>query len=197
MAHQLKAQGLTDTAKLTFITPERCLSHSASSTLERGALTTEELFEQLGIHAITNAAVRKVTQNEIHLVDGHTLPFAFAMLVPPFLGVDPVRACVSITDACGFVVVNDYYQTLVYPEVFAAGVAVAVASPNSSLPHTVAKTGHLSEEMARVAARNVAAQIRGTAMLARPASSIEAKCILDAENSYIRSLTGDPGVARS
>lgn len=186
MAHQLKKRGIADRAPLTYLTAEPYLAHFGIGGFGSATKMTEYFFKKLGIQAITNAAIEKIEPKEICLADGRRLPFAYAMLVPSFLGVDAVRACESITDASGFVRVNDFYQTLAHPEVFAAGVAVAMApADKTAVPCGVPKTGYLSEEMAKTAAHNIVAQIHGEKMVGLPPGSIDAKCILDAGNTGI------------
>jgi len=100
--------------------------------------------------------VAEISPRQIRLADGRTLPFAYSMLLPSFLGVDVVRACEKITDAAGFVRVNAFNQTDAHPEVFAAGAAVAAGPPE--------KSGWLAEKMGLRVAKNIAACISGEAL---------------------------------
>lgn len=103
------------------------------------------------------------------------------MLVPPFIGVDAMRACGEITTPDGFVKANDFYQTERYPEVFAAGAAVAVAPVGRTLvPCGVPITGYLSERMAKIVADNVAAFVRGEALTKNPPGRMKSRWVLDA-----------------
>jgi len=186
MAYQLEKRGLSEKAPLTYLTAEPFLAHSGIGGFGSATKMTEYFFKKLGIQAITNAAVQEVSPGEIRLADGRKLPFTYSMLVPSFLGVDAVRACEKITNASGFVRVNGFYQTEAYPEVFAAGVAVAMEPPDKTpVPCGVPKTGYLSEEMAKIAAHNIVAQIHGEKMISLAPASIDAKCILDAGNTGI------------
>ena len=138
------------------------------------------------IDGITNALVSEITSDEVRLVDGRRIPFRYAMLAPRFTGVDAVRALEEIVTPAGFVKVGPTYQTEKYPEVYAAGVAVQLDPPQkTSVPCGVPKTGYLSEEMARVVAHNIAADMRGEPFVSLPAGSIDAKCVLDAGNNGI------------
>lgn len=96
------------------------------------------------------------------------------MLAPSFLGARAVRELKEITTPTGFV------------EIYAAGVAVAMAPPGKTeVPCGVPKTGYLSEEMAKVVVHNIVADIRGGAKLALAPAAIDAKCVLDAGNNGI------------
>lgn len=168
MASELSRRGLADRAPLTHLTAEPHLGRF------------EAPFEQLGVRTLTNAAVRAVTPGNILLVGGQTLPFAYALLLPSCLGIDAVRACETITNASGFVRVNGFQQTERYPEVFAAGAAVARAM--GSVP----RSGQLAEETAGLAAHNIAAQIHREPMLSLPPGSADAGSDLEADSHWAR-----------
>lgn len=186
MAYELKKRGLTSRAPLTYVTAEPFLAHFGIGGFGIGTKMTEMFFAHSNIEGITNAAVKEFTKDEVHLEDGRRVPFKYAMFAPRFLGVDPVRALHEITNAGGFVKVTPEYRTEQYPEVFAAGVAVALDPPQKTpVPCGVPKTGYLSEEMARVVAHNIVASIHGERLVGLPPGSIDAKCVLDAGNNGI------------
>jgi NADH dehydrogenase FAD-containing subunit len=84
------------------------------------------------------------------------------MIVPPFIGQDVVRSAGQIADEKGYVKVRDTYQTEGFDNVYAVGIAAAVNVPRqTATPIGVPMTGFPTERMAHVAARNIAAQIRG------------------------------------
>lgn len=185
-AYQAKKRGIREKVPITFLTAEPFLAHFGIGGIGNGTKLTEMFFEREGIVAITNAAVQEVRPHEIALADGRVLPFAYAMLAPPFLGVDAVRARSDIANPSGFVDVLDTYQTRRFPEVYAAGVAVAVSPPGQTqVPCGVPKTGYLSEEMAKVVVHNIVADLRGAPKVSLAPGAIDAKCVLDAGNSGI------------
>ena len=142
MGRVLEQRGLTQAAPLTHLT--------SAGAVGSGRFTV-----------LANASVAEITPGQIRLADGRKLPFAYAMLMPPFCGVDAVRACERITDADGFVHVNAFHQTTAYPEVFAAGSAVSTDS--------LEKSGARSEQMAQLVARNIEACINGEQLVEAPA----------------------------
>jgi len=90
------------------------------------------------------------------------VPFRYAMVVPPFAGQDVVRATPGLSDDKGYVPVQDTYQSKAYPEIYAAGIAAQVPAPwQTAVPIGIPKTGFPTESMAKVAARNIVAAIKG------------------------------------
>lgn len=184
--HQLKKRGLRDRVSLTYLTPEPYLGHFGIGGFGNGRAMVEGFFKHEGIEAVVNTSVREIKPGSIELSSGQTLPFSFAMLAPSFLGVTAVRNCSSIVNAAGFVETDSCYRTLKYPNVYAAGVAVAMAPPEvTAVPCGVPKTGYLSEEMAKIVAHNIAASIHGEPLIERAPAEIDAKCVLDAGNNGI------------
>jgi sulfide:quinone oxidoreductase len=138
---------------------------------------TEWFFCHVGIDWVLDAVLDRVTTGEVHLrqgrrfraagngqpedLGGNSLPFKYAMIIPPFLGVEAVRRS-GLGNERGFIVVDDYFRHLRYPNIFAAGVSVAVAPPAPCAAGCSApKTGYISEVMAKYAAHNIAASIEG------------------------------------
>ena len=166
--HEIRAAGVRELADITYITNEYELGDfgvgglvfSQSGFQTTSKLWTESLFRERGIHAILGAHVEKVDANEVHyeLVDGTKgiLDFDFAMLLPPFKGVDLKAFDKSGTDISsslfapsGFMKVDaDYsgkpyeewlasdwpktYRNPLYPNIFAVGIAFAP-------PHQISK----------------------------------------------------------
>ena len=166
--HEIRAAGVREMAEITYITNEYELGDfgvgglvfSQSGFQTTSKLWTESLFRERGIKAILGAHVEKVEANEVHyeLVDGTKgiLNFDFAMLLPPFKGVDLKAFDKSGNDISstlfapsGFMKVDaDYsgkpyeewlasdwpktYRNPLYPNIFAVGIAFAP-------PHQISK----------------------------------------------------------
>jgi sulfide:quinone oxidoreductase len=100
------------------------------------------------------------------------------------------RAVEGLANPRGFIPVTPHLSSARFPNVYAAGVAVAIAPPGATaVPVGVPKTGHMTELMARAAARNIAAEIRGTPKI--DASSLPSTCIADAGDTAFY-LSADP-----
>jgi sulfide:quinone oxidoreductase len=134
-----------------------------------------------------DVGIDHVDQGRVVMQDGTTHDFAYAMIVPPFLGQEVVAKATEIADDKGYVKVRDTYQTEAYPEVYAVGIAAAVPSPwQTANPLGIPKTGFPTEQQAHVAARNVAAQIRGEEPTAhKEFGDIAAICVMDAGNNGV------------
>jgi sulfide:quinone oxidoreductase len=155
--HQIKKAGLADVAPVTFITPEPFLGHFGLGGVGASQAMVERFFDRLGIEGLPNSSIKEVREREIELESGRTLPFAYSMIVPPFTGVDPVREADGLANPMGFIPVDDQYRHPEHREVFAAGVAIALAPPGATpVPAGVPKTGQMTETMAKVAAHNIA-----------------------------------------
>lgn len=186
LAYQIKKRGLQDRVPITYITAEPYLGHFGIGHFGAAKKLTELFFAKMGIKWRINQVVDHVEPNQVVLADGEKLPFRFAMLIPPFRGVDAVTQTPGLGNANGFIEVADTYRHRELPRVYAAGVAVAVAPPESTpIPCGVPKTGYLTEEMAKVAAHNIEAEIDGAPEVHLPFPSIDAKCILDAGNTGV------------
>lgn len=169
-------------ASVTFITAEPFLGHFGIGGMGKGQKMVEWFFKKLDINWITNAWIEKVTQNEIYLKDGKTIPFKFAIVIPPFKGVQAIRDSPGLGDERGFIPVNINYQHKTYQNIYAAGVAVAVKPPGKTpVPCGVPKTGYMSEVMAKVAAHNIIYNITGEKKTEElPFPNIRGLCIMDA-----------------
>ncbi|MCO5169780.1 MAG: FAD-dependent oxidoreductase [Planctomycetes bacterium] len=186
LAHQVRKRGLAERIPITFVTAEPYLGHFGIGNFGAARKMTEAFFTRLGIAARTDAVVERVEPDAVVLAGDERLPSRFTMLIPAFAGVDAVRASPGLANEKGFIEVDDAYRHPRHPEVFAAGVAVAVKPPFATkVPIGVPKTGYVSEEMARVAAHNIAAAILGGDVVRLPFASIDAKCILDAGNTGV------------
>ena len=166
--HELVQAGVRDLAEIYYITNEYELGDfgvggmifSQQGFQTSSKMWTESLFRERNIKAILGAHVSKVEAGMIHyeLVDGTegTLNFDFAMLLPPFRGVDLQafdKSGNEISDqlfaASGFMKVDaDYsgkpyeewlasdwpktYQNPLYPNIYAVGIAFAP-------PHQISK----------------------------------------------------------
>lgn len=187
VAHRVKKHDLQRQVKITYVTSEPFLGHFGIGGLPGGEKMLNMFLDKLEIEAIVNVAMEEVVPDELRLADGRTLPFKYAMIVPPFLGAEVVMQSEGLGDDKGFIPVKDTYQTYNYPNIYSAGIAAAVEAPwQSAVAVGVPKTGFPSETMAHVAADNIASQIKGEEPKEhKEFGDIRAMCIMDAGDNGV------------
>ncbi len=189
-AHQLRKAKLAKQVSLTFVTAEPFVGHFGIGGLPGGEKLLNMFLKKEGITARTGVAFEEVTGDRIKLTDGTDVPFRYAMVVPPFAGQELIRATPGLSDDKGYVPVEDTYQSKAYPEIYAAGIAAQVPVPwQTSVPIGIPKTGFPTESMAKVAARNIAAAIKGEPPVKhKDFGEMAAVCMMDAGSNGVMIL---------
>lgn len=181
--HAVKKAGLLDRVPITFVTAEPFLGHFGLGGVGNSQELVEKFFDRWGIRGIHDASIDAVEDGAMHLAGGETLEFAYSMIVPPFGGVDLVTQTPGLANEKGFIPITDEYRHPDFPEIFSAGVDVAVPPKTDSIvPTGVPKTGYMSEHMAKIAVQNIAADFGIGEHHREPLSDMGAVCILDAGN---------------
>jgi sulfide:quinone oxidoreductase len=93
----------------------------------------------------------------MHMSDGRSLPFKYAMILPPFRGPRFLREAAGLTDAKGFVPVLPTYRHPDFDSVYAVGVITQLKPVEATpIPIGVPKVGQMTEEMVICVAHNIA-----------------------------------------
>ncbi|MCU0446381.1 MAG: NAD(P)/FAD-dependent oxidoreductase [Microscillaceae bacterium] len=188
MDRELRRRKIRDKVELTWITPEPFLGHFGIGGINGGKMMVETFMKMYNIKWITEASIETIEKDKIILKNGSELPYKMTMLIPPFIGQDVMRNSPELVDEKGFVVCNEGYQHIKYPNVYAAGLAVEVLAPfkNCTVPFGVPKTGYPSDVMGKVVAKNITYAITGKGKFTTEAfGKIPGMCIMDAGNKEV------------
>lgn len=167
----LRKRKLRDKVPMTYVTPEPYVGHMGLGGVGDSKGLLESELRQRHIKWITNARITKVEAGVMHAeevdargqaVASHTLPFKYSMVLPAFTGVDAVRAAKEMCNPRGFVLIDAHQRNPKYPNVFSAGVCVAIPPVEPTpVPTGAPKTGFMIESMVTAIAGNIAADIAG------------------------------------
>jgi sulfide:quinone oxidoreductase len=101
------------------------------------------------------------------------------MIAPPFKGVPAVA---PLGNPRGFIPVDKNYRHTKHKNIFAIGVAMAIAPPEvTPVPTGVPKTGFMTVKMAKTAAATIASDVTG--IMPPPADELGVVCLMDMGNT--------------
>ncbi len=156
---ELRKRRIRHKVPITFITSEPYIGHFGIGGVRRSKRIMEDEFADREIKILTNVAVEEFTPDEVRLKDGTKIPFKLAMFAPPMAG---VKAVFHLGNEKGFIPVDSNYRHKQYRNIFSVGVAVAMAPPEKTpIPTGLPKTGYMTVEMAKAAAKTITADITG------------------------------------
>lgn len=183
----LKRRKLRHKVPITFVTPEPYIGHMGLGGVGDSKSMLESEFRSHDIKWITNARITRIEQGKMwvseldmlgNIIKEHELPFAYSMILPAFKGVDPVAAVDGLCNPRGFVLIDEHQRSEKYPNIFAAGVCVAIPPVEATPVATGApKTGYMIETMITAITENIAAEIAGQPANAK--GSWNAICLAD------------------
>ncbi len=166
---------------LTFVTSEPFLGHFGLGGMRGGEAMLRAYLKLLGIKPIVNVGMKEATKDSITLSNGQVLHHKYAIVIPPFTGVQAIFDSPGLGDERGFIPVDDRYRHRHYENIYAAGIAVQIKPEVATqIPTGVPKTGWMSEVMGKVAAHNIVASVQGGEPRDLPFADIKPLCIMDA-----------------
>lgn len=187
----LRRRKLRDKVPMTFVTAEPYIGHMGLGGVGDSKGLLESELRQRHIKWVTNARVTSVESDKVHveqlddrgqLQQTHELPFAFAMLLPSFAGVDALQGIDGLVNPGGFVLIDEHQRNPKYPNIFAAGVCVAIPPVEATpVPTGAPKTGLMIESMVTAIAQNLHDELAGKPARAR--ATWNAMCLADMGDS--------------
>ena len=194
MDKELRSRKLRDRVPMTFVTAEPYIGHLGLGGVGDTKSLLEHEMRQRSIRWITNAKVDDVEAGKMNVTevdeDGkerkkHELAFKYAMMLPAFRGIAALRGIEGLVNPRGFVIVDQHQRNPKFPNVFAVGVAIAIAPLEQTPVATgVPKTGYMIESMVAAARENIVSLLAGKQPTSVP--TWNAFCLAD---------FGDRGVA--
>lgn len=168
---ELKRRKIRDKVPITYVTSEPYIGHLGLAGVGDSQGLLESALRQEHIKWITNARTTKVEAGKMHVEEldmngnvhkTHELPFKHAMMLPSFKGVDAVAKVENLCNPRGFVIIDEYQRNPTYPNIYSAGVCVAIPPVEGTpVPTGAPKTGYMIESMVTAIVENIAAELRG------------------------------------
>ena len=159
MDAELRRRKMRHKVPILYLTSEPYLGHMGVGGLGNSKTFMEHEFADRDIKPLVSQAIQEVAPGEIRLKDGNKIPFKLAMIAPPFKG---VPAVMPLGNPRGFIPVDKNYRHTKHKNIFAIGVAIAIAPPEATpVPTGVPKTGYMTVKMAKTAAGTIASDVAG------------------------------------
>ena len=183
----LRRHKVRDRVPMTFVTSEPYIGHLGLGGVGDSKGLMEHEMRQRHIKWITNAKVTKAEEGKLFVAEHdqagevsreHELAFKHAMLLPSFKGVDAVAAVEGLCNPRGFVLVDEHQRSPKYPNIFSAGVCIAIPPVEATpVPTGAPKTGYMIESMMTAIAENLREELAGRPAEAR--ATWNAICLAD------------------
>lgn len=155
--HTLRQKGLRDQVPITFVTSEPYAGHLGIGGMANSRWLIRAMMADRHVDVMDNVAISQIEPDTIHLADGRSLPFKYAMILPPFRGPRFLREAPGLTDAKGFIPVLPTYRHPEFDSVYSVGVITQLKPIEATpIPIGVPKVGQMTEEMVMAAAHNIA-----------------------------------------
>ncbi len=183
----LRRRRLRHKVPITFVTSEPYIGHLGLGGVGDSKSLLESEFRNNDVKWITNARVTRIEAGKMFVtevdangatVKEHELPFKYSMMLPAFKGVDAVAAVEGLCNPRGFVLVDEHQRSRKYPNIYSAGVCIAIPPVEvTPVPTGAPKTGYMIETMVTAIVKNIAAELAGQPVMAK--GSWNAICLAD------------------
>ncbi|MFO7603872.1 MAG: FAD-dependent oxidoreductase [Gammaproteobacteria bacterium] len=187
----LKKHKVRDRVPITFVTSEPYIGHLGLGGVGDSRGLLEHEFRNRHIRWITNAKTTRVEAGKMYVDElndegevrkQHALEFKHAMMLPAFKGVEAVANVPELCNPRGFVIVDEHQRSPRYPNIFSAGVCIAIPPVEATpVPTGAPKTGYMIESMGTAIVNNIQAELSGQPTTAR--ATWNAFCLADLGNT--------------
>lgn len=167
----LRKYRVRDRVPMTFVTSEPYIGHLGLGGVGNSRGMMESELRHRHIKWITNARVTRIEEGLMHVeecddngevVREHQLPFKLSMMLPAFKGVDAVANVEGLCNPRGFVMVDEHQRSTKYPNIFSAGVCIAIPPVEQTpVPTGAPKTGYMIESMITAIVHNIRDELAG------------------------------------
>jgi len=187
--HALKKNTLCHKAPIIFLTPEPFLGHFGVGGFGNIRQFMESELEKRDIRYHTSAAISRITDHSVETSDGKIFESRYALIIPPLAGVKAIADSPNLGNPKGFIPVNPNFRHQDFDSIYAVGVAVAMPPVEETpVPVNFPKTAHMTEQMAKMAAKNIAADILGKEKISH---HLMVECIMDMGGKAVH-MVADP-----
>jgi sulfide:quinone oxidoreductase len=171
MDTDLRKRKIRDKVPMTFVTSEPYIGHLGLGGVGDSKGLLEHELRNRHISWICNAKVTRVEDGKMYVdevnSDGtvkqaHELDFSYSMMLPAFKGVDAVAEVEGLCNPRGFVLVDEYQRNTKYPNIYSAGVCIAIPPVEATpVPTGAPKTGYMIESMVTAIVHNIKQELAG------------------------------------
>jgi len=167
----LRKRKIRDKIPMTYITSEPYIGHLGLGGVGDSKGMLESDMRNHHIKWITNAKVTKVEAGKMFVeqyndagekIKDHEVPFKYSMMLPAFKGVNPLFEVEGLVNPRGFVFVDEHQRNPTYPNIYSAGVCIAIPPVEATpVPTGAPKTGYMIESMVTAIVHNIANELAG------------------------------------
>ncbi|HFD78889.1 MAG TPA: NAD(P)/FAD-dependent oxidoreductase [Gammaproteobacteria bacterium] len=167
----LRKRKIRDKVPMTYISSEPYIGHLGLGGVGDSKGMLESELRSRDIKWITNAKVTKVEEGKMfvdelndagEVAKQHEVEFDFSMMLPSFKGVDAVANVEGLCNPRGFVIIDEHQRNPTYPNIYSAGVCVAIPPVEATpVPTGAPKTGYMIETMITAIVQNIKEELSG------------------------------------
>ncbi len=167
----LRKRKIRDKVPMTFVTSEPYIGHMGLGGVGDSKTLLESEMRQRHIKWVTNAKILEATDSSVKIAEHndagevikeHELESKFSLFIPAFKGVDAVANVEGLCNPRGFVFIDDHQRNPTYPNIYSAGVCVAIPPVEATpVPTGAPKTGYMIESMVTAIVENIAEELEG------------------------------------